>query len=181
MAIISLNNERKQAGEFALLETDVYRMKIVRAHIEVDQYAEKRKDGTQPEKLVLCWEVSEAGPEQDEDVVGLSVWQRMNPYYGTIREGGVSKFKAFLDSLAEQGLIELDPAAGFDTDSLIGLEQRVGVEKYIKTMGPNAGQPGNRVVSILPLKRKATKQGTPPARRNVPEAVEESGDDGDLF
>lgn len=179
MPVVSLMNERKQTGEFALLETDVYRMKIVRATIEADQFAEKRKDGTQPDKLVLCWEVSEAGPEQDEDVVGLSVWQRMSPYYGTIREGGVSKFKAFLDSLADQGLIELDPSAGFDTDSLIGIEQRVSVEKYTKTMGQNAGQPGNRVSAILPLKRKAAKPA--PAKRNVPVADDASDESDDLF
>lgn len=166
-------------GSMTLLETDVYRMQIKRAVLEEDQYAEALADGTKPEKLVLTWEVTSATDEQDADCVGLAVWQRFNPYYGPVRDGGVSKFKAFIDGLREQGFLpDFDPNL-FDTDSLIGIEQRVSVEKYAKTMGPNAGQPGNRIASILPLKRKpaAAAPAKVPAKRNVPVAVEGGEDD----
>lgn len=179
MATLNLKaHSNGSRGTFSLLETDVYRMKIARASIEADQFAEARKDGTQPEKLVLCWEVTEASPEQDDSVVGLSVWQRINPYYGTVREGGVSKFKAFLDSLEDQGLLTID-LENFDTDSLIGVEQRISVEKYIKTMGANAGQPGNRVATILPLRRRKAPAKAAPTK-NVAVAVDDT-DGEDLF
>lgn len=167
-------------GTMTLLETDVYRMQIKRAVIEEDQFAEALADGKRPEKLVLTWEVSSVTEEQDEGCVGLAVWQRFNPYYGPVRDGGVSKFKAFIDSLREQGFLPDFDANMFDTDSLIGIEQRVSVEKYIKEMGVNKGSPGNRIASILPLKRKAqaAKPATAaPAKRNVPVAVEGGEDD----
>ena len=164
-------------GSMALLETDVYRMAIKRAVLEQDQYAEPLADGSKPEKLVLTWEVTTVTDEQDDGCIGLAVWQRFNPYYGPVRDGGVSKFKAFIDALREQNYLPDFDANLFDTDSLVGIEQRVSVEKYAKTMGPNAGQPGNRIASILPLKRKASA--TAPAKRNVPVAVE-GGEDGEL-
>jgi hypothetical protein len=141
------------SGDFKLLETDVYRMKIVAATLEEDQYAEPLNDGTKPVRLVLRWEVSAAGEDQDDDVKGCAVWQRFAPWYGTVRDGGPSKFKAFIDSLREQSyLASFDPSA-FNLEDLVSIEQRVSVEKYAKTMGPNAGKPGNKVVGILPLKR----------------------------
>lgn len=178
MPVINLNDRRgkSSSGEMKLLETDVYRMKITRAIIEDDQYGEPDKHGLLPVKLVITWEVSGVSDEQDAECMGLAVWQRMNPYYGTVRDGGPSKFKAFLDNLVEQGALEPLNVESFDTDMLVGIEQRVSVEHYTKTMGPNAGQPGNKVVGILPLKRKATKA-TPAKPKNTPEPVEVESDD----
>lgn len=156
------------SGEMTLLETDVYRMKIARASIEQDQYADPLPDGTHPDRLVLCWETTEPIGDQDESVVGLSVWQRLNPYYGPIRDGGVSKFKAFIDGLRAQGhLQDFDPHS-FDTDSLLGIEQRVSVEQYIKSQGPNVGKPGNKITGVLPLRAKKP-------------AAKAKADEGDLF
>jgi hypothetical protein len=154
-------------GDFKLLETDVYRAKIMAATLEEDQFADANRDGNKPVKLVLRWEVTQAGEEQEEDCVGCAVWQRFNPFYGTVREGGPSKFMAFIDALREQGYLEgFDPAI-FDTDILEGIEQRVSVEKYTKTMGANAGKPGNKIVGVLPLRRaKGVK-----APKNAPEPV----------
>lgn len=183
MAVINTQSRKSGngTGEFILLETDVYRMKIADALLEEDQFAEPLNDGSKPIKLVLRWEVTEAGDDQDEEVVGCAVWQRFNPYYGTVREGGPSKFKAFIDALREQGhLKEFDPGA-FDTDQLVGIEQRVSVEKYTKTMGANAGKPGNKVVGVLPLKRarKGAVEEVPlPEPRKTPPPHTE---DEDLF
>jgi hypothetical protein len=183
----------KGGGTFELLETDVYRCKIKRATIEQDTYGEPDEAGNYPDKLVLIWEVSAASEEQPEEVIGLSVWQRLVPWYGTGKRGP-SQFKTLMDSLAGQALIaEFDPAA-FDPESLVGVEQRVSVEKYIKTMGPNAGQPGNKVKQVLPIRRAkaaapAAKPASAPkaaaapapARRNAPVAVAEEGEGEDLF
>lgn len=177
MAVINTQARRggSATGEMELLETDVYRMKIARATIEENQYADPLADGTKPDQLVLCWEVTEPIGEQDDSVVGLAVWQRINPYYGPVRDGGVSRFKAFIDSLVEQGfLAEFDPQA-FDTDALIGIEQRVSVENYIKSMGANVGKPGNKVVQVLPLSRKKGQAKAAPVRKNVPVEVDDDG------
>jgi hypothetical protein len=164
MATISLTPQRSAAGEFRLLDTDVYRMRIASAEIEEDKFADALADGSKPQRLVLRWEVSEATPEQDEEVVGCAVWQRINPFYGTVREGGPSKFKAFIDSLRAQGL--LPDGEELETDAFVGIEQRVSVEKYIKTMGPNAGQPGNKVTAVLPIRRpKSAAPAKAPAKR----------------
>jgi hypothetical protein len=174
MAVINTQARGKKTdGEFPLLETDVYRMKIARASIEQNQYADDLPDGTKPDQLVLCWEVTQATPDQDEEVVGLSVWQRMNPYYGPVRDGGVSKFKQFIDMLRGQGhLEEFDPNA-FDTDALLGIEQRVSVEQYIKSQGVNVGKPGNKVTGVLPLR---------PAKKAAATAKTAKGSDSeDLF
>lgn len=163
-----------KGGEFTLLETDVYKAKIAAATVEEDQYAEPLNDGTKPEKLVLRWEVTEVTDEQDEDAVGCAVWQRLAPYYGEVRDGGPSKFKAFIDSLREQGhLADFNPLA-FDVETLINIQQRISVEKYKKTMGPNVGKDGNKVVSVMPIKGKRAKA---PAQ---PVATAEPIDEGEL-
>lgn len=144
-------------GEFTLLETDVYRMQIKAADLQEDQYADVNRDGSRPERLVLRWEVTQVTDEQDEAALGCAVWQRFNPYYGPVRDGGVSKFQQFIDGLRAQGyLADFDPEL-FDTDSLVGIEQRVSVEKHIKSMGSNAGKPGNKITSVLPLRRSKGK------------------------
>lgn len=153
MIINTQQGKGNGSGDFRLLDTDVYRMKIASATLEEDQFAEPNADGARPVKLVLRWEVTEASDDQDSEVEGCAVWQRLNPYYGTVREGGPSKFKAFIDALREQGLLDAFDPSAFDTDDLEGIEQRVSIEKYLKTMGANAGKPGNKVVGVLPIKR----------------------------
>lgn len=164
------NTQRGGTGstaEFTILETDVYLMEIVKSTIEENQYADPNKDGSKPEQLVLTWQVYEltqdqAETEGAEDYLEQKVWQRLAPYYGPVRDGGVSKFKAFIDGLRDQGLLEdFDPQA-FEPESLVGIKQRVSVEKYTKGQGPNAGKPGNKVVTVMPLRRKApTKKAAP--------------------
>lgn len=178
MAKLNLN-ERRSTSNFITLETDVYRAKITKAVIEENQYGEPDDNGKRPDQLVLTWEITEPIGEQDDDVIGQAVWQRMNPYYGPIRDGGSSKFKLFLDSLVDQGLLELN-LDDFDTDALVGIEQRISVEKYKKSQGPNAGQLGNKVVGVLPLARKKKIAQAAPAKKNAPIAVAE-GDGEDLF
>lgn len=174
MAVIKTrSNGGTNEKEFMPLPTDVYQMEIAEARIEENQYAEPRKDGTKPEQLVITWEVSRVSEDQGEAGVlgGEKVWQRLNPYYGPVRDGGDSRFKMFIDSLLRQGVLkDFDPDA-FDTDSLIGIEQRVTVEEYVKTMGPNAGKPGNRVTSVMPLRKakaQPSEQAAPTVQRATP-------------
>lgn len=146
------------SGEFELLETDVYRAKIAEATIEEDRFGTPLNDGSLPLKLVIRWEVTEATDEQDEDVVGCAVWQRLNPWYGTTRDGKPSAFKTFIEALRAQGLIPTFNPSAFDPGDLDGIEQRISVEKYIKAMGPNAGSDGNKVTAVLPLRAKKARK-----------------------
>lgn len=147
-----------QSGDFKLLNTDVYRAKIAEAKIEEDRFGEPQSDGSLPLQLVVRWEVTEVTDEQDDECVGCAVWQRINPWYGITRAGPPSKFKTFIDALREQGLVaDFDPTA-FDPSILDGIEQRISVEKYTKGKGQNAGQPGNKVTAVLPLRTKKAKK-----------------------
>jgi hypothetical protein len=165
--------------DFVVLPSDVYRMKILKATVEENRFADPEKDGTKPLQLVLTWEMTaisdeqrEAMEEAGEDWNTAQVWQRMSLFYGDVRAGGPSKCKAFIDGLREQGYLEGFDPDDFDLDTLAGIEQRVNVERYIKGQGENAGKPGNKVVSVLPLKRK---RGVAEAR-NIPQpgVVEEA-------
>lgn len=177
MATFNAHQGRYQDDSgYMVLPSDVYRMKIKKADIQEDTFAEPRDDGSQPDQLVLCWEVSTASADQDESVVGLSVWQRMAPWYGVTKRGP-SKFKVFIDSLVDQGILENLNLEEMDTTQLEGIEQRVTVEEYLKTMGQNKGQPGNKVVAIMPLiAKKATPKPTRPTSRNVPQPVEDESE-----
>lgn len=175
MAQFSASKSKFKSGDFEILPTDIYRMKIAKADIQQDQFAEPDENGDRPDQLVLCWEVSQVIGEQDEGVVGLSVWQRMAPWYG-VGKRGPSKFKAFVDGLIAQNLLSADfDPDNMDTDWFVGVEQRVNVEEYTKTMGMNKGQPGNRIVNILPLvaAKKAPTKVAPaqPLRKNTPQPV----------
>jgi hypothetical protein len=155
-------------------------MQVVEAKIEEDQFADPDENGVRPEKLVVVWEA-----ELDEDQLeagateGTRIYQRFNPYYGETKRGP-SKFKQFVDGLMDQDLI---PPV-FNCEQLVGIKQRCVVEKYTKTMGTNKGQPGNRITSVLPLK-KARGQQTPkldgvkqpparPARKTAEESKAEA-------
>lgn len=159
-----INTTARRGGgdskDFVVLPSDVYRMKILKAVIEENRFGEPLNDGTKPLQLVLTWEVTTLSEEQadaaadaEEDWSAATAWQRLNPYYGPVRDGGVSKFKAFVDNLRAQGhLQDFDPEL-FDPETLVGIEQKVTIERYIKSHGDNAGKPGNKVVSVLPLPR----------------------------
>jgi len=159
-------------GDFKLLETDVYRAKIAEAKIEEDRFGEPLNDGSLPLQLVVRWEVTEVTDEQDEESVGCAVWQRLNPWYGITRAGPPSKFKAFIDALQAQGLIpDFNPNA-FDPSILDEIEQRISVEKYIKGKGTNAGQPGNKVTAILPMKSARQRRDDQRAVKNPIEPID---------
>lgn len=183
MKIDTTKSQRARGNEsFELLPTGMYRVEIKRSSVEPNTFAEQLPDGTYPDQLVLLFEVYEATEDQDEGVVGLAVWARMEPWYG-VGKRGPSKFKALIDALVEQGFGY--DAEDFDTDDLIGLRLRAMVEEYTKTMGANQGQPGNRVTAYAPLKPRKPVKAAPaapaaavkPARRNVPVAVAEEGDE----
>lgn len=187
MAIINATAGNYTSTAFELLPTDVYRMKIVKADIRPNTFAEPLDDGTQPDQLALVWEVSETIDDQEDGVVGLSVWQNLAPWYGTGKRGP-SKFKILMDSLISQNLLPADSDFdAFDTDLLIGLEQRVSVEEYTKTMGQNKGQLGNRIVTVMslkPMKKQApatpvTQKTAPqPRPRNIPQPITNGDDEG---
>jgi len=179
MATINLNqrNGTGSGDERPVLPTDIYRMKIIEAKLEDDTFAKPDRDGVLPQKIAITWEMSilteeqqEAADEAGEDWSTVRVWTRFNPYYGTVKAGGPSKFKAFLDSLQAQGLLPDFDVEAFDVESLVDIEQRVSVERYIKTMGVNAGQPGNKAIAFAPVKAKKPALKIP---INIPQPVED--------
>lgn len=184
---------QKGSQEFTLLETDLYRMVIKKAEIAPNTYADPLDDGSYPDQLLVVWEVFEAGPEQEESVVGNAVFQRMAPWYGSGKRGD-SQFKTLVDALVAQGY-GIDPG-DFDPQTLVGIKQRVSVELYKKTMGKNAGQDGNRVVGApKPLKKQpaapsipAVKSAPKPAAKPAPkprvagdEVFEEEAETADTY
>ena len=168
--------------QYELLETGIYRMKIVKSTIEENRLDEPRPDGTYSLQHVVTWEVSGLiGDQDDESIIGTQVWQRINFWYGDTKNGPPSKLKAWVDKIRAQGLVEEFNPSAYDPELFIGVEQRVNVQQYIKTMGKNAGQPGNKVIDVLPLKpvKKAPQAAaTPPAgvQRKRPATTDESED-----
>jgi len=154
--------------ERAILPTDSYRMRCIESKLEDDTFAAPNKDGGLPQKIALTFEVTTLTEEQqeiasavEEDWDTVRIWHRFNPYYGDVRAGGPSKFKEFLDNLVSWGLLTLDLEA-FDPVCLVGIELRCSVLEYTKTMGANAGQPGNKIAGFAPV--RAVKKG-----KNVPQ------------
>jgi hypothetical protein len=172
MATINLNQPTKSSGgsgeERAVLPTDTYRMKIIDAVIEDDRWAKPNRDGSQPQVLALTFEVSNLTDEQadtaaelEEDWSEVRVWKRFNPFYGPVKAGGPSKFKAFIDDLVGWGLLNIPDMNAFDVESLCGIELKCSVENYIKQQGENAGKPGNRINAFAPVRVKGAKKNTP--------------------
>lgn len=154
-----------------VIPTDMYRMKCIEAAMKDNTFEKPNKDGTQPQKISTVWEVtalteeqSEIAEEREEKWIGLRIWKDFAPFYGDTKDGPPSKFKEFIDSLRAQGYLEnFDPEA-FDLNDLVGVEQKVSVLNYTKTMGPNTGDPGNKIVGFASL-RTPKKNGTKPAPR----------------
>lgn len=180
MATLNLKERATKGGTgeaWVVLPTDIYRMKVVEAAIEENTLAKPNRDGSQPLNVVITWEIvalseeqQEAADEAEEDWSDVRVWQRLNPYYGLVKDGGPSKFKQFIDGLRAQGILDGFDEEAFDPEIFLDLEQRVSIERYIKTMGKNAGQPGNKVTSISPIrvpkaKKAAASDGPTPEQR----------------
>jgi hypothetical protein len=159
------------AGTRAILPTDSYRMRCIEAKMEDDTFAKPDRDGTLPQKLVLTFEVTtltdeqeEIAQEREEEWDKVRIWHRFNPYYGVVREGGPSKFKEFLDNLVTWGVIPTLNLEAFEVESLTGIELKCSVVEYLKTMGVNQGQPGNKITGFAAV-RNGKKT------RNVPTPV----------
>lgn len=160
--------------EWHPLETGEYTMKIAGAKVAPSIFEDE--DGNHREELTLTWELAEWTPEYDDASYqpGQKVFQRMPPWYGVSKTRGDSKFKQFIDQLRKDNLIptEFWIAGAEDADNqgdLIGITRRVMVEKYIKQQGKNAGQPGNRVLAISPLKKhNGSNAPSPPQHAPTP-------------
>lgn len=143
---------RDGENEWTPLSTGQYVMQIAAAKIAPSPFA--NDDGEFPDRLSITWKLAEWNDEYAEAGYqeGQKVFQQFNPWYGESKKGA-SKFKQFIDPLIQEGLIpaQFEIAEG-DTDEtegdLVGITRRVMVENYLKTMGANKGQPGNRVLAV---------------------------------
>lgn len=152
-----------------VIPTDMYRMKCVEAEIKDNTFEKPNKDGSQPQKLSTVWEITtlteeqaDAAADASEVWLGVRIWKDFTPYYGDVKDGGPSKLKEFIDSLRAQGYLEGFDPDNFDLEALVGVEQKVSVLNYTKTMGPNTGNPGNKIAGFAPLKaKKATGKPAP--------------------
>lgn len=183
MTVINLN-ERSAGGastiDRPILPNDSYRMRCIESKMEEDTFSKPNKDGSLPLKIALTFEVTMLTDEQqdialerDEEWDTVRIWYRFNPYYGDVRAGGPSKFKEFLDNLALWGLLTLN-LESFDPASLEGIELKCSVVEYTKTMGANAGQPGNKITGFAPVRAKGAK-----APKNTPQPADT--DDGEAL
>lgn len=185
MARISTSGGGNGGGDgFVLLPTDIYRMKVIKSVYADNPFADLNKDGTKPKQITLTWEIAELTQEQADEAEALgedwdsaTVPQYLPPFYGDVKAGGPSKFKALVDSLVKQELIEAFDPDDFDTDCFLGIEQRVSIQRYIKGQGENSGKPGNKIIEVMPLKttRRPAAKVTPVAsatRRGVVEEVD---------
>lgn len=180
MATINLNQRSAMSGSGEarpVLPTDFYRMKVIDSKLEDDTFAKPDANGVWPQKLALTLEITtlteeqqEAADEAGEEWDTVRIWHRFNPYYGTVKAGGPSKFKEFLDNIVEWGLLPGLNLDAFDVESLVGIELRCSVLQYIKTMGENAGKPGNKITAFAPVRRASKK-------KNVPEPITTTDDD----
>jgi hypothetical protein len=182
MAVINLNQKTSggSSATFVLVPTDTYRVKCVEADLEDDTFAKPNKDGSLPKKIKTVWEVTTLTEEQEElaeeageEWVGARIWHRFNPFYGDVRDGGPSKFKEFIDNLSAQGLLPNLDLDSFDLDTLVGIEQKASILHYTKTMGTNAGQPGNKIAGFSSVR--------PPKKAKKVEVVQEAEDEEPLF
>lgn len=156
--------QRDSDNEWTPLDTDSYIMKITAAKIAPSRFA--NDDGEFPDQLTVVWSLADWNQDYDDAgyQAGQKVFQQMAPWYGEGRKGA-SKLKQFVDPLIAEELIpaQFEIAEGDTPETegdLIGITRQVMVEKYLKTMGANKGQPGNRVMAVtkLPTQRSTLKE-----------------------
>lgn len=179
------------AGERPVLPADNYRMRIVDAVMRENKLEKPYADGSYPLNISLTWEVTalteeqhDVAEERGEEWIGVRVWQDLNPYYGDVKDGGPSKFKAFVDKIRGAGHLPAFDPKDFDIGELIGIEMKCLLKEHIRTMGANVGKPINKVVDVSALRAPrgqganvSVKQpAAPRAAVNTPVAVA----DGDI-
>lgn len=153
--------QRDGDNEWTPLATGQYLMQVAAAKIAPSPFAEKQQDfatGAEidvfPDRLSITWKLCEWNEEFADAGYqsGQKVFQQFTPWYGESKKGP-SKFKQFIDPLITEGLIpaQFEIAEGETPETegdLVGITRRVMVENYLKTMGTNKGQPGNRVLAV---------------------------------
>jgi hypothetical protein len=175
MAVFNVNEPQTRDGEkdWVPLATGQYTMQIAEAKIEPSPFA--NDDGEFPDRLSIRWQLAEWNEDYEDAgyMKGQTVFQQFNPWYGDTKKGP-SKFKVFIDDLLKEQLIPAQftiadgDIPGTEGD-LVGITRRVMVENYAKTMGPNKGQPGNRVLAVTGIKaaRPQAAQPTPFKAREI--------------
>lgn len=180
MTVLNLNQRTSggMSGEARpVLPTDIYRMRCIEAKMQDNTFEKPNKDGSLPQQVVLTFEMSQLTDEQqelmeeaDEDWTTIRIWHRFAPYYGDVKAGGPSKLKEFLDNLVSWGSIPpLDVEAGIDLESLAGVELKCSVLNYIKTMGVNLGNPGNKITGFAAVRAGKKAKNTPVPLKSVEE------------
>ena len=152
-------------GQYEPLPADTYLMKVREAKVTESRFVNE-KSGENDLQVEITWEIVKLTTEQAEAGADPKRWvkQWVGFYYGGTKSGP-SKFKALIDGLCSQGLLEeFDATSGeFDPDWLLGIEQRVML---------NASGSWNKVVGVsAPLKSKKSAKAEP--KRNEPKPVDE--------
>ena len=143
------------AGQYEPLPADTYLMKVREAKVTESRFVNE-KSGENDLQVEITWEIVKLTTEQAEAGADPKRWvkQWVGFYYGETKNGP-SKFKALIDGLRSQGLLEeFDESSGeFDPDWLVGIEQRV----LLTTSGS-----WNKVVGVsAPLKSKKSVKAEP--------------------
>ena len=153
------------SGQYEPLPADTYLMKVREAKVTESRFVNE-KSGENDLQVEITWEIVKLTTEQAEAGADPKRWvkQWVGFYYGETKNGP-SKFKALIDGLCSQGLLEeFDESSGeFDPDWLLGIEQRV-----LLTVSGS----WNKVVGVsAPLKSKKASKAEP--KRNEPKPADE--------
>ena len=165
MPVYAMKTGNAAAGQYEPLPADTYLMKVREAKVTESRFVNE-KSGENDLQVEITWEIVKLTTEQAEAGADPKRWvkQWVGFYYGETKNGP-SKFKALIDGLRSQGLLEeFDESSGeFDPDWLVGIEQRV----LLTTSGS-----WNKVVGVsAPLKSKKSVKAEP--KRNEPKPVDE--------
>ena len=177
MAVYKMKTGGSNNGtQYEPLPADTYLMRIREAKVTESTFKDE-KTGEANIQMELTWEIVKLSNEQVEAGADKDRWvkQWLGFYYGETKNGP-SKFKAFVDGLRSQGLLDEfeDGSDEFDPDWLLGIEQRV-----LLTVSGS----WNKVVGVsAPLKRKAAPAPAAPVAKKLPKnAPVEIEEDSDLF
>lgn len=153
MAVFDTTAPQESATQdWTPLATGTYVMKIKDATIAPRKFPDD--NGEFPDEVTIVWELDEWSEDYNDAgyIQGQKVFQHMKP---TLRPSskGPSAFAQIALPLVEAGLIP----AKFEEHQLIGHRMKVVVDCYTKQKGVNAGQLGNKVLKVEPIKQALRK------------------------
>lgn len=191
----------ENGGDFTLLPSGKYVMRITEAKETENKFAKPNRDGSKKMQVQIRWELARLTaaqqamisnvpgtedfddeqpylePDEALEVGVATVMQYMTPLYAMIKNRDTGKeeptpWKVFIDTLYEQDII----GDTFELDNLLGVEQLVTVNKAPKQQGDNAGKMGNKVAKVGQIPQRKTAAPKTPAKPTLPAGTPQTED-----